>query len=55
MSFADRDGFIWMDGHLVDWSEAKVHVFFVLSETFSILIFLKSFSNFFVLSIFSGD
>ena len=22
----DRDGFIWMDGQLVDWREAKVHV-----------------------------
>ena len=26
MSFADRDGFIWMDGELIDWREAKVHV-----------------------------
>ncbi len=26
MSFADRDGFIWMDGEFVDWREAKVHV-----------------------------
>jgi len=26
MSFADRDGFIWMDGELVPWREAKVHV-----------------------------
>jgi branched-chain amino acid aminotransferase len=26
MSFADRDGVIWMDGKLVDWREAKVHV-----------------------------
>ncbi len=26
MSFADRDGVIWMDGELVDWREAKVHV-----------------------------
>jgi branched-chain amino acid aminotransferase len=25
-TLANRDGFIWMDGHLVDWSEAKVHV-----------------------------
>ena len=26
MSFSDRDGFIWMDGELVPWREAKVHV-----------------------------
>jgi branched-chain amino acid aminotransferase len=26
VSFDDRDGFIWMDGKLVDWREAKVHV-----------------------------
>ena len=26
MSLADRDGKIWMDGELVDWREAKVHV-----------------------------
>lgn len=26
MSFSDRDGYIWMDGQLVDWREAKVHV-----------------------------
>lgn len=26
MSFADRDGVIWMDGKLVDWRDAKVHV-----------------------------
>lgn len=26
MSFADRDGFIWMDGEVVPWREAKVHV-----------------------------
>lgn len=26
MSFADRDGFIWMDGKLVPWREAQVHV-----------------------------
>ena len=26
MSFADRDGFIWMDGGLVPWREAQVHV-----------------------------
>jgi len=25
-SMADRDGKIWMDGELVDWREAKVHV-----------------------------
>ena len=24
--FADRDGCIWLDGELVDWREAKVHV-----------------------------
>ena len=26
MSFSDRDGVIWMDGQMVDWREAKVHV-----------------------------
>jgi len=26
MSFADRDGLIWMDGEMVPWREAKVHV-----------------------------
>ena len=26
MSMADRDGKIWMDGALVDWRDAKVHV-----------------------------
>ena len=26
MDFSDRDGFIWMDGELVPWREAKVHV-----------------------------
>ncbi|MDX1433336.1 MAG: branched-chain amino acid transaminase [Gammaproteobacteria bacterium] len=26
MTFADRDGVIWMDGELVPWREAKVHV-----------------------------
>ena len=26
MSFADRDGIIWMDGKLVPWREAQVHV-----------------------------
>ena len=25
MSFADRDGFIWMDGELIDWRDAKTH------------------------------
>ena len=25
-SFADRDGTIWMDGELVDWRDARVHV-----------------------------
>ena len=25
MSFADRDGFIWMDGVLTDWRDAKTH------------------------------
>ena len=24
--FDDRDGWIWMDGQLVPWREAKVHV-----------------------------
>jgi branched-chain amino acid aminotransferase len=26
MSMADRDGFIWMDGNIIDWRDAKVHV-----------------------------
>ncbi len=26
MSFADRDGHIWLDGDIVPWREAKVHV-----------------------------
>ncbi len=26
MSFSDRDGTIWMDGEMVPWREAKVHV-----------------------------
>ena len=26
MSFADRDGYIWWDGELVDWRDAKVHL-----------------------------
>jgi branched-chain amino acid aminotransferase len=26
MSFADRDGSIWMDGEYVDWRDAKVHI-----------------------------
>ena len=26
MSFADRDGVIWLDGELIPWREAKVHV-----------------------------
>jgi branched-chain amino acid aminotransferase len=25
-AFSDRDGFIWMDGQIVPWREAKVHV-----------------------------
>ena len=25
-TFDQRDGWIWMDGHLVDWRDAKVHV-----------------------------
>ncbi|TAJ91618.1 MAG: branched-chain amino acid transaminase [Gammaproteobacteria bacterium] len=25
-SFADRDGFIWLDGEFVDWRAAKIHV-----------------------------
>ena len=27
MSFADRDGVIWMDGELIPWRDAKTHVF----------------------------
>ena len=26
MDFADRDGFIWMDGELIPWRDANVHV-----------------------------
>ena len=26
MSYSDRDGVIWLDGELVPWREAKVHV-----------------------------
>ena len=26
MSMADRDGKIWMDGRLVDWRDARIHV-----------------------------
>ena len=26
MNLADRDGFIWQDGQMVDWREAKIHV-----------------------------
>ena len=26
MSFSDRDGFIWFDGQMVPWRDAKVHV-----------------------------
>ena len=26
MSMADRDGKIWMDGALVEWRDAKIHV-----------------------------
>ena len=26
MSMADRDGVIWMDGNLVPWRDAKIHV-----------------------------
>jgi len=25
-SFDDRDGLIWLDGEIVPWREAKVHV-----------------------------
>ena len=25
-SYDDRDGKIWMDGELVDWREANVHI-----------------------------
>jgi branched-chain amino acid aminotransferase len=25
-TFDNRDGFIWMDGHMVEWRDAKVHV-----------------------------
>ena len=26
VDFSDRDGFIWMDGELVPWRDANVHV-----------------------------
>jgi len=25
-AYDDRDGVIWMDGELVDWRDAKVHI-----------------------------
>jgi hypothetical protein len=25
-TFDNRDGWIWMDGHMVHWRDAKVHV-----------------------------
>ena len=25
-TFDNRDGWIWMDGHLVHWRDAKVHI-----------------------------
>ena len=25
-TMADRDGYIWMDGNMVDWRDAKIHV-----------------------------
>src|ERR1700740_2224741 len=25
-TFDNRDGWIWMDGHMVEWRDAKVHV-----------------------------
>ena len=25
-AYDDRDGFIWMDGQLVDWRSANVHI-----------------------------
>ena len=25
-AISDRDGLIWMDGQLIDWRDAKVHV-----------------------------
>ena len=31
MDFADRDGLIWLDGEMIPWREAKVHV---LTHTF---------------------
>ena len=31
MSMAVRDGFIWLDGELVPWQDAKVHVLSGLS------------------------
>ena len=26
MSMADRDGLIWLDGKMVDWRDARLHV-----------------------------
>jgi branched-chain amino acid aminotransferase len=26
MSMADRDGFIWMDGKMIDWRDANIHI-----------------------------
>ena len=25
-TFAEKDGFIWFDGQVIDWKDAKVHV-----------------------------
>lgn len=33
MNLADRDGFIWQDGQLIDWRDAKIHV---LTHTFTL-------------------
>ena len=37
MNFADRDGVIWMDGNMVPWRDAQVHV---LTHTLSLRIHL---------------
>ena len=26
LAYDDRDGFIWMDGNMVPWRDAKVHI-----------------------------
>ena len=43
MAFSDRDGFIWMDGKLVDWRDAQIH--FLTSSLHYEPIVVRNFSN----------